>query len=56
MIADLSRSTVPVGAKVQYLGTHFLQVDAGTRLIGDATSSSDLSNYYRQLGDDAVLT
>ncbi|EME41557.1 hypothetical protein DOTSEDRAFT_112489, partial [Dothistroma septosporum NZE10] len=48
--AEAQNVTVPVGTGVRYLGTDYLQVDLGTRLIYNATSSSDLLNYYRQLG------
>jgi hypothetical protein len=46
--------TVPVGTPITYFGTDYLEVDLATRLIYNATSSSDLLNYYKQLGDDVL--
>ncbi|CAK1357619.1 hypothetical protein CB0940_07668 [Cercospora beticola] len=53
--AEADNVTVPVGTTIRYLGTDYLQVDLATRLIYNATSSSDLLNYYKQLGDSGVL-
>ncbi|KAF2215697.1 hypothetical protein CERZMDRAFT_94096 [Cercospora zeae-maydis SCOH1-5] len=53
--AKADNVTVPVGTAIRYLGTDYLQVDLATRLIYNATSSSDLLNYYKQLGDSSVL-
>lgn len=49
-----TQRTVPVGTPVTYLGTDYLQIDLATRLIYNVTSSSDLVNYYMQLGDDVI--
>jgi hypothetical protein len=45
---------VPAGTAISYFGTDYLEVDLATRLIYNATSSSDLLNYYSQLGDDVL--
>ena len=45
---------MPVGTAVSYKGNDYLQVDLGTRLIFNVTSSSDLINYYIALGDDVI--
>ena len=39
---------------VTYLGTDYAQVDLASRLIYNVTSSSDLLNYYKQLGNDIL--
>lgn len=46
--------TVVEGTPIHYYGTDYLRVDLETRLIYNATSSSDLLNYYMQLGDDVI--
>jgi hypothetical protein len=46
--------TVDVGTPITYQGTDYLQVDLRSRLIYNVTSSSDLLNYYIQLGDDVI--
>lgn len=46
--------TVPVGTPIEYKGTDYLLIDLSTRLIYNVTSSSDLLNYYTQLGDDVI--
>ncbi|SMQ49320.1 unnamed protein product [Zymoseptoria tritici ST99CH_3D7] len=48
--ANATNVTVPVGTPITYFGTDYLEVDLATRLIYNATSSSDLPNYYKQLG------
>ncbi|KAF2165906.1 hypothetical protein M409DRAFT_23638 [Zasmidium cellare ATCC 36951] len=54
--ANATNLTVPVGTKIKYLGTDYLQVDLASRLIYNATSSSDLLNYYMQLGDNVLAS
>ena len=46
----LLHRTVAAGTSISYRGTDYLDVDLETRLIYNATSSSDLLNYYVQLG------
>lgn len=46
--------TVPVGTQIEYKGTDYLRIDLSTRLIYNVTSSSDLLNYYTQLGDNVI--
>ena len=46
--------TVAFSTPIEYKGTDYLQVDLSTRLIFNVTSSSDLLNYYIQLGDDVI--
>lgn len=46
--------TVPVGTGIEYKGTDYLLIDLATRLIYNVTSSSDLLNYYTQLGDNVI--
>ncbi|RMZ82532.1 hypothetical protein DV737_g2017, partial [Chaetothyriales sp. CBS 132003] len=53
-IIEAFSSTVPVGTSISYRGTDYLRVDLETRLIYNATSSSDLVNYYIQLKDDVI--
>ena len=53
-LANAVGRTVPVGTPVTYKGIDYLQVDLDTRLIYNATSSSDLINYYIGLGDDII--
>ncbi|EGP89188.1 uncharacterized protein MYCGRDRAFT_92094 [Zymoseptoria tritici IPO323] len=48
--ANATNVTVAVGTPITYFGTDYLEVDLATRLIFNATSSSDLLNYYKQLG------
>ena len=48
--------TVPVGTPIRYKGNDYLAVDLSTRLLYNATSSSDLLNYYTQLGDDVIAS
>lgn len=43
-----------MGTPISYRGTDYLRVDLETRLIYNSTSSSDLLNYYMQLGDDVI--
>ncbi|KPI36250.1 uncharacterized protein AB675_7357 [Cyphellophora attinorum] len=43
-------SNVTVGTPISYRGTDYLKVDLESRLIYNVTSSSDLLNYYIQLG------
>ena len=52
--ANVRHRTVPVGTNVTYKGIDYLQVDLATRLVYNATSSSDLVNYYTALGDDVI--
>lgn len=47
-------STVSVGTPIEYKGTDYLLIDLTTRLIYNVTSSSDLLNYYTQLGDNVI--
>ncbi|CZT15490.1 uncharacterized protein RCC_12332 [Ramularia collo-cygni] len=54
MSAMAENVTVPVGTPITYFGTDYLEVDLATRLIYSATSSSDLLNYYKQLGDNVL--
>jgi hypothetical protein len=49
--ADMS---IQCRTPISYKGTDYLQVDLSTRLIYNVTSSSDLLNYYIQLGDDVI--
>jgi hypothetical protein len=53
-LADLCYRTAPVGKNIEYKGNDYLAVDLSTRLIYNATSSSDLLNFYSQLGDDVI--
>lgn len=46
--------TATVGTPISYRGTDYLKVDLQTRLIYNSTSSSDLLNYYKQLGDNVI--
>jgi hypothetical protein len=46
--------TAPVGKNVRDKGNDYLAVDLSTRPIYNATSSSDLLNFYSQLGDDVI--
>lgn len=43
-----------MGTNIEYKGTDYLLIDLTTRLIYNVTSSSDLLNYYSQLGDDVI--
>lgn len=52
--ANATNVTVPVGTAIEYKGNDYLQIDLSTRLIYRVTSSSDLVNYYSQLGDDVI--
>ncbi|RMZ91639.1 hypothetical protein DV736_g1134, partial [Chaetothyriales sp. CBS 134916] len=52
--AKATNVTVPVGTSISYRGTDYLRVDLETRLIYNATSSSDLLNYYIQLKDNVI--
>ena len=47
-------STAKVGTAIEYKGNDYLAIDLSTRLIYNATSSSDLLNFYIQLGDDVI--
>ena len=46
----MMNSNVTAGTKISYRGTDYLRVDLMSRLIYNVTSSSDLLNYYIQLG------
>lgn len=50
MKTDRIFRTVPIGTDIEYKGTDYLLIDLTTRLIYNVTSSSDLLNYYLQLG------
>lgn len=53
-VANLDSRTASVGTNIDYKGNDYLAVDLSTRLIYNATSSSDLLNFYSQLGDDVI--
>lgn len=43
-------SAVEAGKHVEFKGTDLLTIDLGSRKVMNATTSSDLLNYYRELG------
>ena len=43
-------STVPAGKYIEFKGTDLLTIDLASGKVMNATTSSDLLNYYRQLG------
>ena len=43
-------STVKAGTDIEFKGTDLLTIDLASRKVMNATTSSDLLNYYRALG------
>lgn len=48
--ADEFNSTVQAGQQIAFKGTDLLTIDLGSKKVMNATTSSDLLNYYRELG------